>query len=122
MGSEYGGISRRGSTLVSGGGAQPPSRTMSENSRYVLSTDGRAVYPTFHNDGDNFQPQNASRSSRLVPIDPRLDPYAGIYTQGTAGASRESLNTISDGRDYSRRVAKTPVLRALNPDPETPAK
>lgn len=112
--SEYGGISRRGSTLVSGG-AQPPSRTMSENSRYVLATDGRAVYPAWEND-DN---QAGSRSSRLVPIDPRLDPYAGIYQQGAGRQSHDSVNTIHDGRDYSRRVAnpKAPVLRAMNPDP-----
>lgn len=112
--SEYGGISRHGSTLVAGA-AQPPSRTMSENSRYVLTTDGRAVYPAWEDDN-----HAGARSSRLVPIDPRLDPYNGIYQQpGAIRRSRDSVNTLNDGHDYSRKVAK-PVLRAMNPDPDTP--
>lgn len=111
---EYGGLSRQDSVLVSNG-PHPPSRTMSENSRYVLATDGRAVYPAWENDDS----QPGSRTSRLVPVDPRLDPYAGIYQQ-PGRASHDSVNTLHDGRDYSRRVATGPVLRAMNPDPEMP--
>ncbi|KAK3307473.1 uncharacterized protein B0T15DRAFT_510745 [Chaetomium strumarium] len=58
------------------------------------------------------------RRSYLMPIDPRLDPFAtGIYT-GDHNRSRESFNSLQDNHDYSRRVHDPPrVLRAINPDP-----
>lgn len=108
---EYVDGSRRGSSAGLGGPI--PSRTMSENSRYVLGTDGRQVVET-------WEPENrdapGSRTSRLMPVDPRLNPYATVYQRGE-NKSRESLNTIRDDHDYSRRVhQQAPILRATNPD------
>ncbi|KAL2255874.1 hypothetical protein VTK26DRAFT_2554 [Humicola hyalothermophila] len=70
---------------------------------------------------------SAKRRSHLMPVDPRLDPFAkGIYPGGAAGvaggdpnASRESFESLQDNQDYSRRVHDPPrVLRAVNPDPD----
>ena len=56
-----------------------------------------------------------NRNSRLMPVDPRMDPFsAGIYARTK---SRESINTLHDDQDYSRRVHQPRVLRAVNPDP-----
>jgi len=85
---------------------------MSENSRYVLGTDGRQVVET-------WEPGDApgSRRSRLMPVDPRLDPFASVYQRNGDNKSRESVNTIRDDHDYSRRVVhQGPILRATNPD------
>jgi cell wall integrity and stress response component len=107
---EYANVSRRGSSAGLGGPV--PSRTMSENSRYVLGTDGRQVVETWE-PGDT----PGSRRSRLVPVDPRLDPFAPVYQRNGDNKSRESVNTIRDDHDYSRRVVhQGPILRATNPD------
>lgn len=53
------------------------------------------------------------RSSRLMAVDPRMDPYAAPMYRNK---SRESINTLHDEHDYSRKVTR-PVLRATNPDP-----
>ena len=107
---EFNNASRRGSTAGLGGPI--PSRTMSENSRYVLGTDGRQVVETWE-PGDG----PGSRRSRLMPVDPRLDPFAPVYQRSGDNKSRESLNTIRDDHDYSRRVVhQGPILRATNPD------
>jgi cell wall integrity and stress response component len=94
-------------------------RTMSENSRYVLGTDGRRVVEGW--EGDAAEPASAgSRRSRLMPVDPRLDPFAPVYQRGDRSTSRESVQTIQDNHDYSRRVAQPgPILRATNPDADT---
>jgi cell wall integrity and stress response component len=91
-----------------------PKRTMSENSRFMLGTDGRQVV-----EGWEQEPEVAgSRRSRLVPVDPRLDPFAPVYQRGDGSKSRESVATIRDDHDYSRRVHQgRPILRATNPDP-----
>lgn len=103
--------SRRGSSAGLGGPV--PSRTMSENSRYVLGTDGRQVVETWEPDARDTP---GSRRSRLMPVDPRLDPFAPVYQRGE-NKSRESVNTIRDDHDYSRRVHQQgPILRATNPD------
>jgi cell wall integrity and stress response component len=100
--------SRSGSTAGLGGPI--PSRTMSENSRYVLNTDGRQVVESYEGD------LPGSRRSRLVPVDPRLNPHAPLYQRGE-NKSRESVNTINDHHDYSRKVHQQGViLRATNPD------
>ncbi|KAH8198763.1 hypothetical protein TruAng_007083 [Truncatella angustata] len=52
------------------------------------------------------------RSSRLMPHDPRMDPYAANIYGRFDNKSRESINTLRDDQDYSRRV-----LRTTNPDP-----
>ncbi|KAK6199046.1 hypothetical protein LQW54_010174 [Pestalotiopsis sp. IQ-011] len=51
------------------------------------------------------------RSSRLMPHDPRMDPYAANIYGRFDNKSRESINTLRDDQDYSRRV-----LRTTNPD------
>jgi cell wall integrity and stress response component len=85
---------------------------MSENSRYVLGTNGRDVVETWEPDQD----PPGSRKSRLMPVDPRLDPFAPVYQRGE-NKSRESVNTLRDDHDYSRRVHQQgPILRATNPD------
>lgn len=104
-------FSRSGSSQVNGG---IPQRTMSENSRFMLQTDGRQVVEGWES-GDTGTP--GSRISRLLPVDPRLDPYAGVYQRGDGNKSRESVQTIQDNHDYSRRVlGQGPILRATNPD------
>ncbi|KAK4240885.1 hypothetical protein C8A03DRAFT_30962 [Achaetomium macrosporum] len=62
---------------------------------------------------------NNKRRSYLMPVDPRLDPFAkGIYV-GDQNRSRESFSSLQDNQDYSRRVHDPPrVLRAVNPDPD----
>ncbi|TVY44170.1 hypothetical protein LOCC1_G004928 [Lachnellula occidentalis] len=101
--------SRRGSSAGLGGPI--PSRTMSENSRYVLGTNGREVVEAWEAD------LPGSRKSRLVPVDPRLDPFSPVYQRACDNKSRESVNTIRDDLDYSRRINQQgPILRATNPD------
>ncbi|TVY52369.1 hypothetical protein LCER1_G006521 [Lachnellula cervina] len=101
--------SRRGSSAGLGGPI--PSRTMSENSRYVLGTNGREVVEAWEADAPG------SRKSRLVPVDPRLDPFSPVYQRASDNKSRESVNTMRDDHDYSRRVHQQgPILRATNPD------
>lgn len=91
----------------------------------MLGTDGRHVVGNFQDDMN--QPGN--RRSRLMPVDPRLDPYAvgGVYSRGDGTHSRESVMSIRDDRDYSRKVtggvvpgaAQSPPRRVLgvaNPD------
>ena len=53
---------------------------------------------------------NSNRNSTLQ-IDPRMDPFnQGLYLRN---GSHESINTLQDNHDYSRRI-----LRATNPDAE----
>jgi cell wall integrity and stress response component len=69
--------------------------------------------------GAAWDSQN-KRRSHLMPVDPRLDPYAtGLYA-GDPNRSRESFNSVlQDSQDYSRRVHQPQrVLRAMNPDPD----
>jgi len=89
-----------------------PSRTMSEHSRFVLGTDGTRVVET-------WEPVEPTPTSGFMPVDPRLDPFAPVYQRGEGSKSRESVNTIQDGRDYSRRVHQPGggrILRTTNPD------
>ncbi|KAH7317774.1 hypothetical protein BKA65DRAFT_107952 [Rhexocercosporidium sp. MPI-PUGE-AT-0058] len=104
-------LSRRGSS-AGFGAAAVPSRTMSENSRYVLGTDGRRVVETWE-PGETAE----VRRSRLIPVDQRLDPFSPVYQRGD-NKSRESVNTLRDDHDYSRRMVTggTGILRATNPD------
>lgn len=92
-----------------------PSRTMSENSRYMLGTDGREVVGGWQQDGGMTQPGN--RRSRLMPVDPRLDPFAPVYQRGDGAHSRESVMSIRDDRDYSRRVVGGPVIAGSSSPP-----
>jgi cell wall integrity and stress response component len=101
-----------GSPMRGGGSpgrmATPKSGEVSEN-RFA-GTPGGSVAATW--DSQN------KRRSHLMPVDPRLDPFAtGIYPD--QNRSRESFNSLQDNQDYSRRVHQPPrVLRAMNPDPD----
>ncbi|KAG9247174.1 hypothetical protein BJ878DRAFT_217312 [Calycina marina] len=84
-------------------------RTMSQGSRFVLGTNGKTLV-------GGFEPQPVERTGSgdrmslqgFKDVDPRLDPFGVHYAR-----SRESLNTINDHEDYSRKI-----LRTTNPDPE----
>ena len=107
----YNTVSRNDSVLVNAAAVgKPPSRSMSENSRYVLGTDGRQVVET-------WEPVD-NRRSQLIPVDPRLNPFTPLYQRGDGSKSRDSVNTLRDDHDYSRRINQQgPILRATNPDP-----
>lgn len=61
---------------------------------------------------DSDQLSGNRRNSRIMPHDPRMDPFAAnLYSRGE-NKSHESINTIQDNHDYSRKV-----LRTTNPDP-----
>ncbi|KAI1185952.1 hypothetical protein F5B17DRAFT_405907 [Nemania serpens] len=61
-------------------------------------------------DGENSS--TGRRNSRLMPHDPRMDPFATNIYSRFENKSRESINTLQDNQDYSRKV-----LRTTNPDP-----
>ncbi|KAI1161114.1 hypothetical protein F5B18DRAFT_466368 [Nemania serpens] len=61
-------------------------------------------------DGENGS--TGRRNSRLMPHDPRMDPFATNIYSRFENKSRESINTLQDNQDYSRKV-----LRTTNPDP-----
>ncbi|KAL6852137.1 hypothetical protein J3F83DRAFT_564542 [Trichoderma novae-zelandiae] len=67
------------------------------------------------NSGSPASPVSALNRNSTILIDPRMDPFKqGLYIRG----SHESLNTLRDDHDYSRRIQPPKVLRAVNPDPE----
>ncbi|KAI1399937.1 hypothetical protein F4819DRAFT_488063 [Hypoxylon fuscum] len=61
-------------------------------------------------DGDNTS--SGRRNSRFMAHDPRMDPYAANIYSRFDNKSHESINTLQDNHDYSRKV-----LRTTNPDP-----
>ena len=59
---------------------------------------------------------SSNRNSALA-IDPRMDPFKqGLYMRNNG--SQESIGTLRDDHDYSRRIQQPKVLRATNPDPD----
>ncbi|KAH8590096.1 hypothetical protein B0O99DRAFT_655140 [Bisporella sp. PMI_857] len=99
---------RSSSSGLKSGTANGITRSMSENSRFVLGSNGKMVVGA-------FEPEEVGTASSrlsthgLKPVDPRLDPFGAAY----ANQSRESVNTINDAHDYSRKI-----LRTTNPDPD----
>ncbi|ROT40745.1 hypothetical protein SODALDRAFT_103978 [Sodiomyces alkalinus F11] len=85
-----------------GGGSSTPTPRLP---KLVVTMNGSGANP--ESNGDQ------RRSSRLMAVDPRMDPYAAPMYRNK---SRESVNTLHDEHDYSRKVTR-PVLRATNPDP-----
>ena len=56
-------------------------------------------------------PGSAGNRNSTLQVDPRMDPFKqGLYVRSH---SHESVNTLRDDHDYSRKI-----LRATNPDPE----
>ncbi|KAJ3498619.1 hypothetical protein NLG97_g991 [Lecanicillium saksenae] len=67
--------------------------------------------------GSAASPGSAGNRSSMLQVDPRMDPFKqGLYMRN---GSAESVNTLRDDHDYSRRIQAPKVLRATNPDPET---
>lgn len=62
-------------------------------------------------------PGSTGNRSSTLQIDPRMDPFQ--QTLYARSGSRESVNTLRDDHDYSRRIQAPKVLRATNPDPDT---
>ncbi|VUC22591.1 unnamed protein product [Clonostachys rosea] len=61
-------------------------------------------------------PTQTSNRNSTLQIDPRMDPFKqNLYARS---GSHESINTLRDDHDYSRRIQQPKVLRATNPDPE----
>lgn len=60
-------------------------------------------------------PGSTGNRSSMLPIDPRMNPFKGGYN--ARNGSHESINTLRDEHDYSRRIQHPKVLRAMNPDP-----
>lgn len=60
-------------------------------------------------------PGSAGNRSSTLQVDPRMDPFKqGLYARN---GSHESVNTLRDDHDYSRKIQQPKVLRAVNPDP-----
>ncbi|GAO18959.1 hypothetical protein UVI_02059390 [Ustilaginoidea virens] len=60
-------------------------------------------------------PGSTGNRSSTLQIDPRMDPFQqSLYARN---GSRESMNTLRDDHDYSRRIQQPKILRATNPDP-----
>ncbi|ODA81149.1 hypothetical protein RJ55_04113 [Drechmeria coniospora] len=58
---------------------------------------------------------SAGGRNSLLQVDPRMDPFKqGLYARA---GSHESVNTLRDDHDYSRKIQQPKVLRAMNPDP-----
>lgn len=70
--------------------------------------------------GSAASPGSAGNRSSMLQVDPRMDPFKqGLYARNNG--SVESVNTLRDDHDYSRRIQQPKVLRATNPDPDTAA-
>lgn len=66
--------------------------------------------------GSPGSPNTSSNRNSALMIDPRMDPFKqGLYVRSN---SHESINTLRDDHDYSRRIQQR-TLRAMNPDPDT---
>ncbi|KAI0132564.1 hypothetical protein BJ170DRAFT_592516 [Xylariales sp. AK1849] len=75
----------------------------------MMSTPGTEMASVWDGEGQSM----GRRNSRLMPHDPRMDPFAQNIYGRFDNKSHESFNTLRDDQDYSRRV-----LRTTNPDPE----
>lgn len=61
-------------------------------------------------------PGSTGNRSGNLQVDPRMDPFQqSLYARN---GSRESVGTLRDDHDYSRRIQQPKVLRATNPDPD----
>ncbi len=70
-----------------------------------------------HSGGSPASPGSAGNRNSMLQIDPRMDPFKQTM-YGRTNGSTESVNTLRDDHDYSRRIQQPKVLRATNPDPE----
>ncbi|KAF4997887.1 hypothetical protein FGRMN_3526 [Fusarium graminum] len=82
------------------------------------SSSGIAQRPDMSmNAGSPIAAGTAGSRNSTLQVDPRMDPFKqGLYVRS---ASHESINTLRDDHDYSRRIQPPKVLRATNPDPTT---
>ncbi len=73
----------------------------------VGSSPGGSVHPDMAGMSSG---QSGSKRNSALQIDPRMDPFKqGLYVRS---GSHESIGTLRDDHDYSRRI-----LRTTNPDP-----
>lgn len=80
-------------------------------------TEAGSTPPFLGRVGSTWESEGSGRRrSTLMPIDPRIDPnHSGIYDRNL-NKSHDSVNTLRDDQDYSRRVHQPPkVLRVTNP-------
>ncbi|GAB1316606.1 Cell wall integrity and stress response component 4 [Madurella fahalii] len=114
-------MKRRKQSTEEGTGYVSPTRGGSSPGMMATPTTGEISGGGIVGAADPQPPQawDSRRRSHLMPVDPRLDPFAtGIYAGGP-NKSRESFNSLQDNQDYSRRVHEpSRVLRAMNPDPD----
>ncbi|KAH6685717.1 hypothetical protein F5X68DRAFT_16559 [Plectosphaerella plurivora] len=106
---------RRRKQQKANGYEEPNSSQRGSSSGMIASTRNPEMIVTSDNQGA-WASNSASeqRRSRLMAVDPRMDPHG--RPMFLRNKSHESVNTLHDDQDYSRKVAK-PVLRATNPDP-----
>lgn len=106
---------RRRKQQNSGTYDDPGSSQRGSSSGMISSTRNPEMVVTSDN-GNTWvpNPNSEQRRSRLMAVDPRMDPNGRPMFM--RNKSHESVNTIHDDQDYSRKVAR-PVLRATNPDP-----
>lgn len=64
---------------------------------------------------ESGQQNSTRRGSKFIPIDDRMEFHRGLYIRTEGVNPRESMDSLRDDMDYSRRV-----LRATNPDPPAP--
>ncbi|KAH7377209.1 hypothetical protein B0T11DRAFT_29363 [Plectosphaerella cucumerina] len=106
---------RRRKHRKANGYEEPNFSQRGSSSGMIASTRNQEMIVTSDNQGA-WSPNSASeqRRSRLMAVDPRMDPDG--RPMFLHNKSHESVNTLHDDQDYSRKVAK-PVLRATSPDP-----
>lgn len=94
---------------------EPGSSQRGSSAGMISSSRNPEMVVTVDNQSDWVpNPNGEQRRSRLMAVDPRMDPNGRpMYMRNK---SHESVNTLHDDQDYSRKVAR-PVLRATNPDP-----
>lgn len=103
------GITRNTSTM-SKAGLLGRSTEMEQPYRPQLTTTFGTQNSRYGADNQSVSPISNRRNSQPLVIDSRMNPQAMIEYAG-ANASRESIGTIDDSRDYGRR------LDVRNPDP-----
>ncbi|KAK3374474.1 hypothetical protein B0T24DRAFT_679819 [Lasiosphaeria ovina] len=103
-------LMRRRRLEAGAGGTASPSGLGSSSGAGVPRPGESWVPPT------NSIVRPGDRRSYLVPVDPRLDP--NIYPNAM-NKSHESVNSLQDNQDYSRRVHQpSRTLRVTNANPE----
>jgi len=105
-----GGITRNVSTMSKAGLLGRTTEVEQQPYRPPLNTTFGTQNSRYGADNQSVSPISNRRNSQPLVIDSRMNPQAMIEYAG-ANASRESIGTIDDSRDYGRK------LDVRNPDP-----